>query len=75
MKKKIFIDFDGVLNDYSGWKDGEIFKPKDGALCFIKEISLNYEIWIFTTREKGKVWKWLKKYHFNKYQRTCIYLH
>lgn len=55
MKKRIFIDFDGVINNYSGWKNSEMFEPKEGALDFIKELSLNYEIWIFTARNKEKI--------------------
>lgn len=67
MKKKIFIDFDGVINDYSGWKDGEMNNPKEGALDFIKELNLNYDIWIFSSRDRQKIQEWLIKYRFDKY--------
>ena len=66
-KKTIYIDFDGVINNYSGWKDGELFEPKDGSLDFIKELALNYEIRVFTTRNREDIWKWLIKYNFDPY--------
>ncbi len=67
MKKKIYIDFDGVLNNYSGWNNGKLPKPKDGALMFIEKMSIEYEIWIFTTRDRETVWKWLIRNHFDRY--------
>jgi hypothetical protein len=67
MKKKIYINFDVLINNHSYWKDEELFEPKDGALDFIQEINLNYEILIFTTREPELIWKWLIKYGFDKY--------
>ncbi len=67
MKKKIYVDFDGVINNYTGWRDGELFEPRDGALDFIQKISVDYEIWIFTVRDPETIWKWLIKYHFDPF--------
>ncbi len=67
MKKKVYIDFDGVINNYSEWKEGELFEPRDGALEFIRKISSDYEIWIFTTRDREIIWKWLIKHHFDTF--------
>ena len=50
-KKTILIDLDGVLNTYTGNFDENLIPPiKDGALKFIKNLSKNYKIKIFTTR-------------------------
>ena len=67
-KKKVFIDFDGVLNTYEGWKGREeLYKPTADAEEFLKIMSSNYEINIFTTREREKVYKWLIRYHLDGY--------
>lgn len=66
--KKIFIDFDDVLNTYNGWKGNEeLFKPLADTKEFFKKLSKTYEIYIFTTREKGNVCKWLIRYHLEVY--------
>jgi len=68
MKKKIFIDFDGVLNTYNGWKGNEeLFEPLADTKEFLEKLSKTYEIYIFTTREKGNVCKWLIRYHLEVY--------
>ena len=64
MKKKIiYVDFDGVLNEYKGWMGKEnLFKPRKGVEDFLKDLSENYIIYIFTAREMRKVEVWLMKY-------------
>lgn len=59
-KKTILIDLDGVLNEYNGdFKSDYIPKIKDGALDFLKNLSLSYEIKLFTTRNKLLASKWI----------------
>jgi len=67
VKKKIYIDFDGVLNNYKGWGNGDMNEPREGAFEFIQELALSYKILIFTTRNRESVWKWLIRYHFDSY--------
>lgn len=68
MKKKIFIDFDGVLNTYNGWQgDEELFKPLPGLKEFLKKISEGYDIYVFTSRAREKVYKWLIRYFLDDY--------
>ncbi len=59
-KKVLLIDLDGVLNNYQG-KFEENFIPtiKDGAYNFLEKLSKDYEIRIFTTRNKILTVKWL----------------
>ena len=58
--KTIFIDVDGVLNNYDGSFDKEKIPPiKDGAKEFLKDLSENFVIKIFTTRNKLLTSKWL----------------
>src|SRR5574344_142098 len=66
--KTILIDLDGVLNEYDGNFD-EKFIPfiKPGAKEFIKNLSLNYKVKIFKTRNKLLVSKWLIKNELDKY--------
>ena len=67
-KKKIFLDFDGVLNTYNGWQgENELFEPMPYAKEFLKRLSERYEIYVFTARNREKVYKWLIKYFFDDY--------
>jgi len=68
MKKRIYIDFDGVLNNYNGWKsNSEFFEPKSGVKEFLKKLSQSYEIYIFTARNPRSVEMWLDKYNMLHY--------
>ena len=56
MKKTIMIDLDGVLDNYSTYTD-EIPEIRKGAKDFVKKLSKNYELILFTTREPMKAFK------------------
>ena len=59
-KKLICIDLDGVLNSYSGCYSKNAIAPiRKGASEFIKKLSENFRIEIFTVRENKLVWKWI----------------
>ena len=59
-KKTILIDLDGVLNNYTGNFDKDFIPPiKVGAKEFLKELSKNFELKLFTTRNKILATKWL----------------
>lgn len=59
-KKVILIDLDGVLNQYTGDFNSEIIPNiKQGAAEFLKTLSQQYEVKVFTTRNKIKTCKWL----------------
>lgn len=59
-KKTILIDLDGVLNTYTGNFDESVIPPiKDGALDFMKNLSENFKIKIFTTRNSLIASKWV----------------
>jgi len=59
-KKTILVDLDGVLNTYTG-KYNENFIPpiKDGALEFIKNLSVDYKVKIFTSRNLLLASEWI----------------
>lgn len=60
MKKTLLIDLDGVLNEYKGNFDKDYIPPiKKGAEEFLRELSKDYEITIFTTRNKILTAKWI----------------
>jgi len=60
-KRKILIDLDGVLNEYTGNYDENFIPPlKTGAKEFLQSLAEeNYEIKIFTTRNRLLTAKWL----------------
>ena len=59
-KKTILIDLDGVLNTYTGKFDENYIPPiKEGALEFIKELSNQFKIKIFTTRKSLLASEWI----------------
>ena len=60
MKKTILIDLDGVLNTYTGNFDKDFIPPiRDGAFEFLKKLSEEYQIKLFTTRNKILASKWV----------------
>lgn len=67
-KPTILIDLDGVLNEYKGEYD-ENFIPeiKDGAQDFVKELSQNYILYLFTTRKLKLAKRWLRNNDLDKY--------
>ena len=70
-KKTILIDLDGVLNTYTGNFDPNFIPPiKDGADEFLKNLSKNYEIKLFTTRNKLLASKWLIENKIDSYFKT-----
>ena len=59
-KKTILIDLDGVLNSYTGNFDKDYIPPiKSGAKEFLNILSKEYELKLFTTRNKILATKWL----------------
>lgn len=59
-KKTILIDLDGVLNEYTGSFEKDYIPPmKDGVKEFLEKLSINYELKLFTTRNKILATKWL----------------
>jgi hypothetical protein len=67
--KTVCLDFDGVLNNYTGWKGKDhLGEPKEGIKKFLEELSKKFDkIIIETTRDKLAVAVWLKKHGLSKY--------
>lgn len=67
-KKLLLIDLDGVLNLYNGNYDENKISPiRDGAFLFLKKISLDYRISIFTARNINIVSQWIKDNNLNEF--------
>ena len=66
MKKTIMIDLDGVLDDYTHYTD-EIPNIRKGAKDFVKMLSKDYELILFTTRSPKLSVEWLKSNKIDKY--------
>ncbi len=60
LKKTILIDLDGVLNEYVGNFDINFIPPiKNGAKEFLQDLSKNYDVKLFTTRNRLLASKWI----------------
>ena len=67
-KRTILIDLDGVLNTYTGQYDkNTIEEAREGTIEFIKELSIDFDLKLFTTRPQKLVEKWLNKYNMQDY--------
>ena len=67
-KRTILIDLDGVLNEYNGNFDEKVIPLiKEGAREFLIDLSKNFEIKLFTTRNKILASKWLIENDIDKY--------
>ena len=60
------IDLDGVLDDYTHYTD-EIPNIRKGAKDFVKMLSKDYELILFTTRSPKLSVEWLKSNKIDKY--------
>ena len=59
-KKTILIDLDGVLNEYKGEFDKDFIPPiKLGAKEFLEKLAIEFDLKLFTTRNKMIATKWL----------------
>lgn len=68
IKKKILLDLDGVLNTYTkDFNPNFIPSIKDGAVEFLMQLSKDYEIVLFTVREKVLAEKWVVQNNLQKY--------
>ena len=67
-KKTILIDLDGVLNDYVGNYDKDFIPQiKARAKEFLRDLSKNYDIKIFTTRNIELASKWIEENGLNEF--------
>lgn len=64
IKKTICVDFDGVLNEYDGYEEGDLGEPLTGSKEFIKELRKKYKVVILTSRPKEQVIDWLNNNGF-----------
>ena len=62
--KHVYVDFDGVLAEYTGWKGPEYLgAPRPGCKEFLAKIkSLGFTVVIFTTRRTGAIQVWLREH-------------
>lgn len=66
--KAVAVDFDGVLNTYTGWQgEDELFEPREGVTEFLDKLSQNYRVIIYTTRDVIKVQDWLRQFGLYQY--------
>ena len=68
-KKTIYIDLDGVLNNYTKFEENKIPPIKDGAMEFLERMyySEKYELVLFTTRNLLLASKWLVDNNIDRY--------
>ena len=68
-KKKILIDLDGVLNEYGKEKFDENYIPeiKNGAREFVEELSKQFDLYLFTSRNMMIASKWLIENKLDKF--------
>lgn len=67
MKKTVCVDFDGVLNEYKGYNERDLYSPKPFAEDFLNKLSQEYEVVIHTSRVNKRVEKWLERNGLDKY--------
>lgn len=66
-KQTIVVDFDGVLNEYSGYDEKELYTPRRGVKDFLETLAYEYAVVIYTARNTKQVVEWLIKYNLDVY--------
>jgi hypothetical protein len=66
MAKTICLDFDGVMNLYTGWEgETELFQPRPGLKEFLEALKARgYEVVVHSTRAPNLIIRWLKEHGF-----------
>lgn len=67
VRPPVCLDFDGVLNEYSGFDKDNLGKLKPGADVFLEELSKKYKVIIFSARSFPLIAKWLKEHDLDRY--------
>ena len=58
------MDFDGVLNEYNGYEEGNLGEPLSASKEFIRQLRKKYKVVILTSRPKEQVIDWLNNNGF-----------
>lgn len=67
-KPNICVDFDGVLNNYKGYKGSdELYEPSTGAKEFLQKLSEKYTVVILSARTPAKIYDWLIEHDLSQY--------
>lgn len=67
-KLTICVDFDGVLNTYTGWQgENELYEPKEGVKEFLSRLNEDFKVIIHTARDPKKVIDWIEKHGLINY--------
>ena len=66
-QRTICLDFDGVLNQYTGWKgETELFEPRPGVEEFLRQLRFQFtHIVIYSTRVPTVILRWLRDYNLD----------
>lgn len=67
--KILALDFDGVLHHYTGWNNGIMGRPQEGAVEFCRQAVERFKIYVVSSRCNNEVGmeavlSWLAKYDF-----------
>jgi hypothetical protein len=55
------VDFNGVLDTYTGWKGPDhLYPPREGVREFLEQLSAMYTVVVLTTFDHRKVRGWLR---------------
>ena len=73
-KKSIYLDFDGVLAEYTGWQDPEhTGPPLESARHACHILARDFKLVCFTARENLEpVERWLRAHGFPKMEVTSV---
>lgn len=62
----VCVDFNGVLDTYTGWRGGEMYPPREGVGDFLfRLMQAGYRVVILTTMDEERVWLWLRTYEID----------
>ena len=62
MRQTVCVDFDGVMNEYTGFDENDLCEPKPYLEEFLCKLDDNYDVVIYTCRDIYKVQSWLYRY-------------
>lgn len=62
------VDWNGVLDTYTGYQNGKIYPPREGARNFLKRLTeAGFRVVILSSVDKAIVMSWLAKHELLVY--------
>ena len=74
-RKTVAVDFDGVIHQYDGWRDGTAYgEPMSEAFYYLERLMDIGFVYIFSTRAPEQILEWMTRQGFKRPMQIIPYI-